>query len=89
MVSPDYSKRVKRNARIFAAVSALFLTYKYWVSAPATDAHLGWTIALGAVLWRAADFVAGIILVLFVKRLDPPVLVDVEDYSKQAHYTAL
>jgi hypothetical protein len=89
MVSPDYSKRVKRNARIFAAVSALFMTYKYWVSAPATDAHLGWTIALGAVLWRAADFVAGIILVLFVKRLDPPVLVDVEDYSKQAHYTAL
>jgi hypothetical protein len=89
MVSPDYNKRVRRNARIFAAVPVLFLTYKYWVSAPATDAHLGWAIALAVVLWLAANFVAGIFLVFFVKRLDPPVLVDVEDYSKQAHYTAL
>jgi hypothetical protein len=68
-------------------VGAIF-AYRFWISAPMTDARLGQVLLVFFVGLYATLAIAIIIGTIFVKRIYPPTLADFEEYSKQAHYTA-
>jgi len=89
MAAEPYHKRFLLFCRILGAAVAAAATYRYWLSAPRTDAGVWHAFA---ILWLtcvitslAAIFFGSI----FVKRIFPPKLEDYEEYSKQARYTAL
>ena len=89
MAPEPYHKRFLLSCRILAAAVAAAATYKYWLSAPRTDAGVRHAFAVLCLTYVTTSLAAVFFGSIFVKRIFPPKLEDYEEYSKQAHYTAL
>jgi hypothetical protein len=68
---------------------AATVTYRYWLSAPRTDAGVWHAFAVLYLTFLVTAFVATIFGFIFGKQIPPPKLEDFEVYSKQAHYEPL
>jgi hypothetical protein len=72
------------------AISAgVAVTWRYWQSSPRTDAGVWHAFAVFCLTFYSTLAVVTIFGTIYVKRIFPPDLEDYEEYSKQAHYTAL
>lgn len=65
------------------------VTWRYWLTAPRTDAGLWRAFGLFWLTFYITLFVVTILGTIYFKRIFPPKLKDYEEYSKQAHYTPL
>jgi hypothetical protein len=72
-----------------AIVVGVVVTWRYWLTAPRTDAGLWSAFAVFWLTFYMTLTVVTIFGTIYVKRIFPPKLEDYEEYSKQAHYTPL
>jgi type VI protein secretion system component VasK len=89
MVLEPYAKRLRFFCMVMAMSVGVAVTWRYWLTAPRTDAGV-WRAF--AVFWLTFYFTLAVVTILgtiYVKRIFRPHLEDYEEYSKQAHYTAL
>ena len=89
MVPKTYFKRFRYFCITLAAAATVPSVLRYWATAPRTDAGVFHTYLLllftFGITFLLTVFIGGIL----VKYIFPPTLDDFEEYSKQAHYTAL
>ena len=89
MVPKTYFKRLRFFSVVLAAPVAATVGLRYWATAPRTDASVWHAYFLLLFAFAITFLVAGVLGSIFAKRIFPPPLDDYEEYSKQAHYTAL
>jgi predicted RNA-binding Zn-ribbon protein involved in translation (DUF1610 family) len=89
MVPKTYFKRLRFFCAVLAIAVAVTVCCRYWAVAPKTDAGVWHAYLLLLLTFGVTSLVAGALGGIFVKRIFPPTLEDYEEYSKQAHYTAL
>jgi hypothetical protein len=89
MVLEPYSKRLRFFCMAVAVSVGVAVTWKYWLTAPKSDAGV-WRAF--AVFWLTLYLTLTVVTIfgtIYVKRIFPPNLADYEEYSKQARYMAL
>lgn len=89
MVPKTFNKRLRIFSTTLAVAVGAAVAWRFWSSAPETDASLQHAFTLLCVAYLVTLFAAKIVGFIFAKRIFPPNLEDYEKYSKQAHYTAL
>ena len=89
MVPSPYTKRILYFSMALGIALVVLVTCGPWASAPRTDSALWRVFLRGILLYGLTAVVATFLGGIFAKRIFPPELEDCEEYSKQAHYTAL
>jgi hypothetical protein len=89
MVLEPYYKRLRFFCMAIAIVIGVAVTWRYWLTAPRSDAGLWRAFGLFWLTFYMTLMVVTIFGTIYVKRIFPPKLEDYEEYSKQAHYTPL
>jgi hypothetical protein len=72
-----------------AIVTGVAVTWRYWLTAPRSDAGLWRAFGLFWLTFYLTLMVVTIFGTIYVKRIFTPKLEDYVEYSKQAHYTPL
>ena len=89
MVPKTYFKRLRVFCVLLAIAVAVTIGLRYWAAAPRTDAGVWHTYLVLLFTFSITVLLATLLGSILVKRIFPPTLDDFEEYSKQAHYTAL
>jgi hypothetical protein len=89
MVPKTYFKRLRFFCVVLAVAVAVTIGLRYWATAPRTDAGVWHTYLLSLFTFSITVLLTASLGSILVKRIFPPTLDDFEEYSKQAHYTAL
>jgi hypothetical protein len=89
MVPKTYFKRLRLFSIVLAAAVAVTIGLRYCATAPRTDAGVWHTYFLLLFTFGITFLLTASLGSILVKRIFPPTLDDFEEYSKQAHYTAL
>ena len=89
MVPKTYFKRLRFFCVVLAVAVAVTIGVRYWATAPRTDAGVWHTYLLSLFMFSITVLLTASLGSILVKRIFPPTLDDFEEYSKQAHYSAL
>jgi|SRR5580658_6110836 hypothetical protein len=89
MVPKTYLKQLRLFSRVLAAVVTVIIGLRYWATPPRTDAGVWRASFLLLFTFCITSLLTACLGSILVKRIFPPTLDDFEEYSKQAHYTAL